>query len=94
MSWNPQQIRTLRLQLGWSAADFGRRMACSVDMVLSWEAGDATPDIEMRNQFIFLANYVEKNARRLAQQPYADELMHKEQLAQVTHDIVSARTTY
>lgn len=92
MTWGPKEIRVLRLQLGWSAADFGRRLGCKVDMIMNWESGSSIPDPEMQNQFRFLSMYVERNATRMSQLPHADELMHNERLAQVTHDTVSAKT--
>ena len=94
MKWSPQEIRSLRLQLGWSAADFGRRLGCGTQIVMKWENGEIQPDPEMRNQFHYLNNFAEQNALRLARTPHAEALMNQEQLAQVTHDVVALRVPH
>ncbi|MGE0762544.1 MAG: multiprotein-bridging factor 1 family protein [Bdellovibrionales bacterium] len=94
MKWSPQEIRCLRLQLGWSAADLGRRLGCTTQIVMQWECGDIKPDPEMQNHFHYLSNFVEQNALRLARTPHAEALMNQEQLSQVTHDVVALRVPH
>ncbi len=89
MTWDCQQIRSLRLRLGWSAAELGRRLGCSADLVMRWESAKARPDAEVFNQLSFLVAYVEQNALRLTQFPLAEAVMEREHLAQVTNEMVN-----
>lgn len=88
MNWTPKAIRELRLRLGWSAAEFGRRMGCSVDLVHRWENGTMELDPEAANQMHHLFAQVEHAAQRISQLPLAEMVMDREQLSQVTHDVV------
>jgi transcriptional regulator with XRE-family HTH domain len=89
MTWSPSDIRCLRLRLGWSAAELGRRLGCSAQQVMNWECGDHHPDAEVFNQLSFLGTYVEQNAARTAQIPMAEDVMTREHLAQITNDMVA-----
>lgn len=89
MTWDCQQIRGLRLRLGWSAAELGRRLGCSAELVLRWESSEETPDAEVFNQLSFLVAYVEQNALRLTQIPLAEIVMERDHLAQITNDMVA-----
>lgn len=86
MNWSPQQIRNLRLRLGWSLVEFGRHMGGSVKQVQMWESGEMSLTAEAANRFIQLIAQVERNAERLVHQPVAEMVMERDALAQVTHD--------
>lgn len=86
MSWSPQQIRNLRLRLGWSLAEFGRHLGGSVREVQLWENGELNIQPEKINLLIQLVAQVERNAQRLQQEPMAEMVMERDALAQVTHD--------
>ncbi len=88
MEWTPKAIRQLRLRLGWSAAEFGRRLGCSVDLVHRWENGEMALDPEAANTMHHLFAQVEQTALRTSQLPLAEMVMDREQLSQVTHDFV------
>lgn len=85
MEWNAQEIRGLRLRLGWSAAELGRRLGVSVVRVMEWEAATSLVDSESINHLCFLRAFVEQNSLRVQQMPLAEVVMNKEQLLQVTH---------
>lgn len=89
MDWDCQQIRGLRLRLGWSAAELSRRLGCSVELVLCWEKSEGRPDAEVFNQLSFLVAYVEQNALLLTQIPLAEAVMEREHLAQITNEMVA-----
>jgi len=40
----PQEIKHLRQQLGWSLADFGRYFGVTAQAVLKWERGTSQPN--------------------------------------------------
>jgi len=89
MTWNCQQIRGLRLRLGWSAAELGHRLGCSAELVLRWESSEELPDAEVFNHLSFLMAYVEQNALRMSQIPLAEMVMERDHLAQITNDMVA-----
>lgn len=89
MRWGPSEIRELRLRLGWSAAEMARRLGCSVHLVLTWEAGQNRPDVEVHRQFAFLQSWVEENSARITQSPLAEVVLSREHLAQVTNTVVA-----
>ncbi len=41
--WTKERIKDLRLRLGWSVAEFSRRLGCVADLVIDWEKGLITP---------------------------------------------------
>lgn len=93
MNWAPNQIRRLRLRLGWSAAELARRLGCTVDLVISWETGEVEPDPEMHHHLGYLYACVEYNSYRILQVPMAEKIMQESSLAQVTHDTVNSWPT-
>lgn len=48
--WNKENIRALRLRLGWSRSDMARRLKCELTDIVAWEDGSAellfTPQIK------------------------------------------------
>lgn len=59
MSWSGEKIQQLRLGLGWSAADFSRRLGISSDSVISWESGISAPTPDDLRQIERLAFYLD-----------------------------------
>ena len=77
MRWTAQEIRRLRLRLGWSSVDLSHRMGCSVDLVLGWEKGEAPPstdDIRQLDRLLFhLESYNEQVTRGSEAEPQLKE---------------------
>lgn len=82
---NPQDIRNLRLRLGWSMAEMGRRMGCTAEVVLSWEEGRQSPDSDVMNQMVYLDSYTVTYNERVSQTPIAEKMMDEDRLSQLTH---------
>jgi DNA-binding transcriptional regulator YiaG len=88
MNWGSTEIRSLRLRLGWSAAELGRRLGCSAETVMNWEGGKLKPGKEAHNQLSFLVTFVEQNAIRVAHEPMAELMLNDGHLAQVTNQMI------
>lgn len=67
----------------------GRRLGYSAEVIMRWEDGDARPDDQAINQMHHFFSYIEENSQRVAQIPLAEEMMAREHLAQITHDMVA-----
>jgi len=46
MAWTPEKLRSLRLELGWSRAEMGRRMGMDANRWASIEEGHHYLDLE------------------------------------------------
>ncbi len=85
MSFNNQDIRTLRQRLGWSVAEMARRMGCSADLIGKWETGASQPDSEALNQLRYLRNHVETYSEQIQQKPQLEKEMESRRVGQLTH---------
>lgn len=81
-------IRQVRMQLGWSAAEMARHLGCACDLILHWEKELAVPPTEVRQQLHHLQVSASVSATRIAMFPRAEMIMTQQQLAQITHDVV------
>jgi ribosome-binding protein aMBF1 (putative translation factor) len=54
MSWSKENIRTLRLRLGWSQCDLARRLQTETVMVDYWEAGSLEPEPQVQEELELL----------------------------------------
>jgi ribosome-binding protein aMBF1 (putative translation factor) len=86
-------FKKLRQRLGWSVAEMARQMGCSVDIVVSWEAGTQAPDNEVINQMRYLQTYVESYNDKIAQLPMAEREMEAKALSQLTHQDFSSKNS-
>ena len=53
--WTPDKIRSLRLRMGWSAAELARRFGGQADLITRWELGECEPTSVDRLQLEQLA---------------------------------------
>jgi transcriptional regulator with XRE-family HTH domain len=84
MSFNNQDIRTLRQRLGWSLAEMARQMGCSADLVGKWETGASQPDSDALNQLRYLRNHVETYSEQIRELPLVEKEMESRRVAQLT----------
>lgn len=89
-SWTAEEIKKLRLRLGWSAADFSRRFGCTSDVVLKWERGAQSPSPEDIMQLSRLEFYLESYSEQMARGPVADIALSAMRLNQIYENDVTA----
>lgn len=87
--WTAAKIKTLRLRLGWSAADFSRGFGCTGELVLNWERGVHAPSSEDVMQLNRLEFYLESYSEQVARGPVADFAMSSMHLQQIYQRDVS-----
>lgn len=83
MEWTAENIRVLRLGLGWSRADFSRRLGCAVDTVIEWEKGTLSPTADDARQLERLVFYLDSYSEVIERQAQAEPLLRDLQLEQI-----------
>jgi ribosome-binding protein aMBF1 (putative translation factor) len=81
--WNRENIRSLRLRLGWSRADLARRLSCSSSDVGTWEEGRQTPDTQVANELILIAKHADACSEEIRTSPRAESLCESKALGQI-----------
>lgn len=86
--WTAENIRSLRLRLGWSVADFARRFGSLNDLVNRWEAGEAVPTGQDRLQLEKLEFHLESSCDHMSRQPAAEQMLKTAGVEQIHIDVV------
>jgi transcriptional regulator with XRE-family HTH domain len=89
--WSAGEIKILRLRLGWSTADFSRRLGCTSQTITSWELDLAAPTADDERQLDRLAFYIESYSQQLAIEPLAEIFLREEGLCQVHQEQVARK---
>lgn len=84
MEFTAKQIKELRLRLGWTQADMGRRMSCSSEIVAAWENGLSVPDIDCIRQMQYLQMTADNLSDQTAQRPLVDSFLLNQELDQIS----------
>jgi len=82
MKWNPNNIRQLRLGMGWTQCDLARHLKTEMSLVKEWEAGTARPDKNQTEQMTLLAKHAEFSSDVLSQTPLAELFLEESSLDQ------------
>lgn len=83
MKWTSQSIIELRLQLGWSVAEFSRRFGVPAKTVQSWENNSQSPTADDLRQLDFLSFQSKGYSEALAEQAQAEALINSENYEQI-----------
>ena len=86
MNWTGEEIKELRLRLGWCQANLARRLNCSLDLLEKWEANQSVPSAEYLPKFKYLLDCVDSNVETLRMRTHAEVLLKQDSKSQVTHD--------
>ncbi|MBL7671908.1 MAG: XRE family transcriptional regulator [Bdellovibrionaceae bacterium] len=54
MGWSKENIRTLRLRLGWSQCDLARRLHTETNTIDLWEVGSDEPEPQFQEELELL----------------------------------------
>ncbi len=86
--WGAEEIRSLRLRLGWSAADFARRFGCLSQLVSDWERGTQVPTSDDILQLQRLSLYVDSYSEQVQRGPVAEQVLKSGGFEQVHNDLL------
>ncbi len=81
--WTAEEIKSLRLRLGWSAADFARRFGCTSEMIMDWERGAMSPSPDDVLQLSRLEFHLESYCEQVVRGPVADVALSALKLNQI-----------
>lgn len=84
MSWSKEQIRSLRLRMGWEHSDLARRLNCSTQMILEIEHGVVEIDGLLLSNLQVLSAQAESNAIELKNAPLAEFFLEDSHVSQVS----------
>ncbi len=81
--WKHDEIRLLRLRLGWTQADLARRLSCDLQLVESLEIGSKVAAIEVVHKLELIAHQADLCGEEIQNRPVAENMCDQEQLGQV-----------
>ena len=81
--WTKQNIKSLRMRLGWSQADLARRLNCSSADVDLWETGEILPNPRVANELILIAKHADACSDEIHTSPLAESLCDRKALVQI-----------
>ena len=83
MEWNSENIRLLRLRMGWSQSDLARRLACEWQFVHEWEEGLGQPPREAAQNLELLFHQAELATMEMIQSTQAEILLEERELESI-----------
>ena len=84
-AWTGPLIRNLRLRLGWTQSELGRRLGLNLDAVVALESGHYSLDMELVYQLEYLKKYIDDISQSTRQRPQMEKLMKDIQVHQIDH---------
>ena len=88
-TWAPEDIKSLRLRMGWSAAEFARFFGSLADLVMRWERGEASPSPDDILQFDRLSFHAESHSQAILREPLAELRLHELGREQIHSDTLA-----
>jgi transcriptional regulator with XRE-family HTH domain len=82
-SWTANEIKNLRLRLGWSAAEFSRHVGCLSEIILDWEKGAKSPSPDDVLQLKRLEFHSESYCEQVIRDSEADRAFKSLSLEQI-----------
>ncbi|MAF90960.1 MAG: helix-turn-helix transcriptional regulator [Bdellovibrionota bacterium] len=84
MGWSSERIRQLRLKLGWSRAEFGRRLGLNLDGVYKLEDGALLLSAAILDELDKLQESVESYSRGIKYKASAASKFQNKSMTQAT----------
>lgn len=81
--WKQDQIRLLRLRLGWTQSDLARRLSCEPQIVEALELGSLSAASDVVHKLELIAHQADLCGDEIQCLPAAENLCDQEHLGQV-----------
>jgi len=81
--WKNDQIRTLRLRLGWTQGDLARRLQCEAKLIESLEMGKEDAAVDLVHKLELIAHQADLCGSEIRCLPAAESFCDQEHLGQV-----------
>lgn len=85
MSWNGKDLRKLRLELGWSQAELGRRLSMNAARVQSLENDECSFDSDCKLQLDRMSQHLRDYSRTLQNSSRSEKHLKEKSLNQISH---------
>lgn len=89
MTWGKEEIRHLRLRMGWSQSDLARRLSCEPKIIESIEKGQFECPTSLRNELHMIERQAEECSDELQIQCVLESKFETEKVDQVLIDDIS-----
>ncbi len=76
-TWTGPLIRHMRLRLGWSKSELGRRLGLTLSQITKMEKGQLSIDSELINQLDHLKRHSDEICRQNRNRPLFDRVMQE-----------------
>ncbi len=83
MEWTKEEIRTLRLRLGWTQSDLARRLHISSQLIDHWEVGSGSPEASLQQELELLARQASFCSEEVKSLPAAEQACDSSALDQI-----------
>lgn len=90
LRWNKQNVRSLRLRLGWSRSELAHRLHCSPAEVEGWEEGGKKIDNARISDLELILRQAEACSDEVHYTPAAENQCDKRALGQIDFSRVKA----
>lgn len=88
--WTKENLRSLRLRLGWTRSDLARRLGCTQDIVASMEDGSLEIDLSAQGDLQVILRHAETCSDEVKNTPACENEMDRSALEQVEFSRVKA----
>ena len=88
--WTKENLRSLRLRLGWTRSDLARRLGCSQEHVASMEDGSLKIDLSAQGELQVILRHAEACSDEVKHTPACENEMDRSALEQVEFSRVKA----
>ena len=90
LRWSKQNIRSLRMRLGWSRSELAYRLHCSPDEVAAWEEGGKKIDKSRISDLELILRQADACSDEVLYTPAAESQCDKRALEQIDFSRVKA----
>lgn len=88
--WAKDNIRQLRLRMGWSRSDIARRLQCSTEDVIHFEEGTKDIELCMKSELEILLRRAEAYGDEVRMVPTAENKCDQDALQQIDFSKIKA----
>lgn len=83
MIWAREQIKNLRLRMGWEPSDLARRLNCKCEEVLAWEHGEVSCDEKYSSMLSLLNTQADSCAWEMKNSAIAEVILEDAHTSQI-----------
>lgn len=90
LRWTKENIRSLRLRLGWSKSELAHRLHCSAEQVDGWETKGTSMDPQISSELEIILRQAEACSEEVHFTPVAENKCDQKALEQIDFSLVKA----